>query len=1088
MVRGHWIEHDFEMLVGGPRQVTTFSRFVARWVSLTLALLLAPPYSLPTVDAVESGPTGVGERQVGAADSGVGLLILRDGEVLSGRLVESDNDALIHWKGDAFCDPFVFRQRALEKLVFSRASALADILEDHTQPLVDEYIFEFQNGDVVRGGLVKWDRRELVIRHAMAGDLRFHADDLKWVRRGGALPEDAMPLETAMNSNRGLVWRGFYDPEAILSDASENRRNDSGKLSGWTVSGSVIASESSGSKLIREVMLPPRLFINLELEWEQQADFALCIRAPTRVDENPESQRDEQPKQGIAEGVTGTSRQESWRVETAGSDLVMVFELGDDVDVGKIASMDEERRIRFSVYLDLVAGSMEILSDNGQSLGEIRRNVDLAAGSHGEHEGSNPRPLGRLELENFSGSLRVRYLEVAQWKGEIARVEADLGDENFFMISTVEQDSIVGDVVGFDAETGEISISTASSEQVKVAISQVAEVRRRSRNAGADKEKAVLQFDDDSRLTGDVREIRAGRFVLSSELVSGQIELPFAAIREVRFSGSGNGDIQEAAVVGRIGKLITSGSQVSGRLVAETKTMSANANDEAGIGLSWHPLRSLVSSRIKKDVSAEIRFSEQAAQKTSDAGAKLLEQQRVRNQRLRRGLNFGQLFLERTDLSKRAPATRGSHLVHFRSGDVLRCRVQSISERNVRVEVESDGASDAASEPSETTNQLTLDIEQRLIKAIEFVSNSPPPSLDQAKKQRLLTIPRLQKSDPPSHLLCSHNGDFLRCQLVEMRDDFLTVEVQLNRLRLPSERIAQLIWFHPDEYGQQLEVSAAPVVASGDRLDTREAISGEDRLGAGSADRDKVDSETAASRDSTRPDYTGLVQAVLNDGKRTTFTATGLDGDMLRGRGQWAGVCSFDLGRVDELLLGNAIVPSVADVSYNQWRFQAATEPLVSAVLEGQMGNPGQSEFVGQLVPNLPLRALDGSAVKLSEYRGDWLLIDFWTTWSAASVQAIPSLESIRKEYQDLGLLGLSVSVEESLETVSEAVGKYERSSRVVVDIDGKFAEQFGVNVLPQVVLVNPEGKIESVHLGGGDLMLSKVLSAVAQRLDLPSE
>ena len=57
------------------------------------------------------------------------------------------------------------------------------------------------------------------------------------------------------------------------------------------------------------------------------------------------------------------------------------------------------------------------------------------------------------------------------------------------------------------------------------------------------------------------------------------------------------------------------------------------------------------------------------------------------------------------------------------------------------------------------------------IKAIEYVTNAPPPDLEAAKRERLLTIPRLQKSAPPTHLLCSHSGDFLRCRLIDANEE-----------------------------------------------------------------------------------------------------------------------------------------------------------------------------------------------------------------------------------------------------------------------------------------------------------------------------
>lgn len=1074
--------------------VLLVARSAFAWVlllAISVDSLSGETFDTRSIDGGKPGiPGSVNVAANVATEVGQGYLVLREGEALTGTLVQSEKGESIRWLGDAFCDPFEFRQRALEKLVFSSGSGLNAGQGDEHQQDGTEFVFELQNGDSIRGSLVRWDRERLVVRHRMAGDLQFLSSDLKWVRHWRHLPEDP----TTLNSDHRAIWRGFHDP--VLTDDLSRFAGEGELVAGmnWALSGSVISSEIPGAKLIQDLPLPPRLFMNVELEWDRQPDFSLCLLEPDHSLDAQVSKGEEQVTDAKDKGGDSASGYACWRIECVGSDLVMVVEAGNDVDVRKLTSLDGKRGIRLAVYWDGEAGSMEVLAECGQSLGLVRRSVDPEERTNDSQDETESVPRGRLELENHSDSIRVRQFEAGTWNGSIARVSENLAAAKVGSMSTKGEGLVVGEVVGFDDQSGEIIFEDPSAKVLRFGVSTLLEFRRApDENSSRTKpssprQLAVFELCDDSRLTGDIREIQADRFVIKSEAVSGLLELPFSAVRQVSFESSENVDLQEAVVVGRIGKFISAGSEISGRLVSEAALDPAQVSDDSGIGLSWHPLRSVVPSRIRRDLSAEIRFSDQSGKKTSDAGAKLLEQQRVRNQRLRRGLNFGQLFLERTDLSKQSAASLGSHLIHFRSGDVLRCRVHSIDETTVRVELESPGAdgsvvsasSSATAGDADHAGGLVEDrnrlIEQRLIKAIEFVSNSPPPSLDQAKKQRLLTIPRLQKSDPPSHLLCSHNGDFLRCQLLEMDGDFFTVKVQLNQLRLPCERIAQLIWFHPDESGEEFESVESAEIETGDRLDSGVGIDADNpsnAIGSGLADEGRLS-----------PNYSGLVQAVLNDGKRTTFTPTGLDGDLLKGSGQWVGECSFDLGRVDELLIGNAIISRVTDVAYNQWQFQAATEPLVAAVLEGDKSNAGQSDLVGQQVPNLPLRGLDGRSIKMSEYRGNWVLMNFWTTWSAASIKAVPTLEAIRQEYRKLGLIGLSVSVQESLETVRGAAEKYERSSTVLVDADGEFAQQFGVKVLPYVVLIDPEGKIDSVHLGGGEAMLSKVLEAVAQRLD----
>jgi hypothetical protein len=147
----------------------------------------------------------------------------------------------------------------------------------------------------------------------------------------------------------------------------------------------------------------------------------------------------------------------------------------------------------------------------------------------------------------------------------------------------------------------------------------------------------------------------------------------------------------------------------------------------------------LTAASLRGELTGRIVYRDALKVDKQSAAARMLEQQRIRNQQQRRGLNFGELFLQRSDLSKSNSVNRNAHVVHCRSGDVIPCRVDAIDESGVMVSTADSGRGL---------------IPHDKIKAVEFVSNSPPPSIEQAKRERLLTIPRLQKSDPPTHLLC----------------------------------------------------------------------------------------------------------------------------------------------------------------------------------------------------------------------------------------------------------------------------------------------------------------------------------------------
>src|SRR5207253_3273278 len=116
------------------------------------------------------------------------------------------------------------------------------------------------------------------------------------------------------------------------------------------------------------------------------------------------------------------------------------------------------------------------------------------------------------------------------------------------------------------------------------------------------------------------------------------------------------------------------------------------------------------------------------------------------------------------------PPSSGQTALHLRSGDTIPCQVTRIDEQGVTFKTSLTDATFVAHEK---------------IKGVELSALHSFVPLDEAKRDRLLTLPRLQKENPPTHLICSKNGDFLRGRVVEMDAKRLKVEVRLETREIP---------------------------------------------------------------------------------------------------------------------------------------------------------------------------------------------------------------------------------------------------------------------------------------------------------------
>lgn len=116
--------------------------------------------------------------------------------------------------------------------------------------------------------------------------------------------------------------------------------------------------------------------------------------------------------------------------------------------------------------------------------------------------------------------------------------------------------------------------------------------------------------------------------------------------------------------------------------------------------------------------------------------------------------------------------------------------------------------------------------------------------------------------------------------------------------------------------------------------------------------------------------------------------------------------------------------------------------------------------------PDFALTDLQGKTVKLSDFRGKYVVIDFWGSWCIWCIKGMPGLKEAYAKYKDkLEVIG--VDCRDSQEAWRAAVAKYELPWVNVYNPENStLTDQYGVQGFPTKVIVNPEGKIVNITTG----------------------
>ena len=117
--------------------------------------------------------------------------------------------------------------------------------------------------------------------------------------------------------------------------------------------------------------------------------------------------------------------------------------------------------------------------------------------------------------------------------------------------------------------------------------------------------------------------------------------------------------------------------------------------------------------------------------------------------------------------------------------------------------------------------------------------------------------------------------------------------------------------------------------------------------------------------------------------------------------------------------------------------------------------------------PDFELKDADGKVVRLSDYKGKVVLLDFWATYCGPCKIEIPWFMDFERKHKDQGFAVLGVDMDdEGWDAVKPFVNDVGVNYRIVVGNDSTADKFGGIEALPTTFLIDRDGKIAAVHVG----------------------
>ena len=1007
---------------------------------------------------------------VAIADAPQLRMWLKQGSFIDGQLQPATNPGHVAIKSPQFTTPVEFDIRAIR-------SVAGDYSPEEPN---SGHAFLLEGGTRISGQLKQWDATSLVVDSQSLGKITIQRSRLRAVE---AIRDSGKRLYSGPKS---------IDDWKILDDTNK-----------WQFAAGALTSPDNEAKAAGKVDLPEKFRLSLSMSWEGRADFVLSLGCKEPKKPKPK------PAQNVPRRVRAQTAQNTAavRLEMWDAQLAVVREVGNLADIAVLPLDDGISKFELEFFVDQVAGLVAVYSPRGKMLEKIQV---------AEEKGTaNAYAL----LENHGKSVSLDGFDVFEWDGH-------LPDSTEFpdgYVLNTKDEVVPGNVQGFDADSQKLIVVDQDGKESELALNELRRIilvntseadaddkessaKSRAGKGEAKKDDEVakedgdeeksedkddekddddkdgeetdsdekdgdekdgdeddeknddgkpelkgpqfvsipldeprqveIEFADTSRLVGYIADTQDGSFQFKGDGILGSFQCEAGQI--VAISGSATRFSAERKVPGTEGTLKTDFVRLSGGLVDAQQPVDGSV-------LVWHPYAAHSPAALTLDYGGEIVYRE----KKRTTRVPVAVAAPVKRQRGGLGNLIGGIFgggNAAVGAAKKAKPDL-KKLPHFeivlRSGDTVNGAVQSVDERGVTF----------ASDETETTF-----VPHDEMDSITLGRTISRPAFDDAELKRLLTVPRNKKNDPPTHLFVSTTGDYLRGRMVGINAEMVGVEVRLDVQEIPRENIARVIWLHERPW-----------------LDEKE----------NAGDDVKEEPKVAADlKDDSDDEF--LVHAVRDSKRGVTFAPEKMLDGTLSGDSGLLGECSVKISSLQSLLFGRNVGEKALALRKESWKLSLAALPKAYLDTPGGEATASvakSSPLVGKKAPEIKLQTIDDVEFVLSENRDKVIVLDFWASWCGPCIATMPKVEAIVQEFDPREVELVAVNLQDSVERARLALKRMEIEPTTVMDVDGETARFYDAKAIPQTVIVDKEGKITHLFVGGGSKFLDQFSAALKEVL-----
>lgn len=151
---------------------------------------------------------------------------------------------------------------------------------------------------------------------------------------------------------------------------------------------------------------------------------------------------------------------------------------------------------------------------------------------------------------------------------------------------------------------------------------------------------------------------------------------------------------------------------------------------------------------------------------------------------------------------------------------------------------------------------------------------------------------------------------------------------------------------------------------------------------------------------------------------------------------------------------------------YLLWSGDPNYEPRITRFVKQAMGEIECDDY-GKQMPDYELRKLDGEKMRLSDLRGQFVLIDFWASWCGPCRAEVPHVKAAREAFKDAPIQFVSISSDKDDAAWRRAAAEIDVPWLHLSSNGTDMLKAYGIVGIPRIMVLDPEGRLVADQLTG---------------------